>query len=50
MRIYGTYRCHKTRFYKDYFASRKLLNFTFRDVEHDEAVAEDLRGLDSSKK
>lgn len=47
--LYGTARCHKTQYYKT-FLSQKGLDFTFLDVEKNNAFAEDLRNLYDNRK
>lgn len=44
IRLYGTRRCHKSRFYEDALQARNL-PYVLRDVEQDEAAAEELRHL-----
>ena len=42
--LYGAQRCHKTRHYQDYL-TQKSVPFIFKDVEENEAAAEELRSL-----
>lgn len=49
IKIYGASRCHKSRFYLDYFKSKKL-DVTFLDVEQDKNAAKELRSLYTSGK
>lgn len=44
IKLYGTERCHKTQFYKDFF-TKKGLDFVFLDVEQNEGHANELRAL-----
>ena len=44
IKIYGAERCHKTRYYKNYFTTIGLAYY-FLDVEQNELYAEDLRKL-----
>jgi len=49
MKLYGTERCHKTRYYKNYFTTIGLL-YDFLDVEQNELHAEELRKLYENRK
>lgn len=42
--LYGTERCHKTKYYQEFFNTLNL-DFTFLDVEENEVNAETLRSL-----
>ena len=44
IRLFGAERCHKTRFYADFLRQQEL-DFSFHDVEVDEAAAQELRSL-----
>ena len=49
IKLYGTERCHKTKYYK-FFLERNNIEYAFFDVENNENFAEDLRNLYSSRK
>ena len=49
IKIYGTARCHKTQYYRKYFAAKGLA-VVFLDVEQNEAYAAELRSLYESGK
>lgn len=49
IKLYGTERCHKTKYYQS-FLKNKNLEFTFMDVEKNENFAEELRGLYENNK
>lgn len=44
VKIYGAERCHKSRYYCDYFKQRDI-SFAFYDVEKNEDFAKELRSL-----
>ena len=44
IKLYGTFRCHKTQYYKA-FLEKLGLEYQFLDVETNEDFAEELRGL-----
>ena len=47
--LYGTGRCHKTQYYKQYFEGLNL-DYEFLDVELNETDANELRSLYESRK
>ena len=49
IKLYGTERCHKTQYYKT-ILNQKNLDFSFLDVEENDAFAEELRGLYENRK
>ncbi len=49
IKLYGTARCHKTKFYQSFFQARNI-PYSFYDVEADVSHAKDLRNLYSSGK
>ncbi|WP_299885901.1 N-acetyltransferase [uncultured Lacinutrix sp.] len=49
IKLYGTERCHKTKYYQSFFKDNNL-PFTFLDVEQNEIYAEELRGLYENRK
>lgn len=49
VKLYGTERCHKTRYYKTFFEARNI-NYVLLDVESDANHAKALRNLYESKK
>ncbi len=49
IKLYGTCRCHKTRYYQD-FLDNKGLVYDFLDVEKNETHAEELRCLYENRK
>lgn len=49
IKLYGTERCHKTKYYQVFLEAQKL-KYTFFDVEKNEDFAEDLRNLYSNRK
>ena len=44
IKLYGAERCHKTQHYK-HFLENQNLDYSFLDVEENEAYAEELRNL-----
>ena len=48
IKLYGTERCHKTQYYKEFFEHRNL-DFGFLDVEENSGFAEELRNLYSNR-
>ncbi|WP_456442127.1 glutaredoxin family protein [Psychroserpens sp.] len=49
IKLYGTFRCHKTKCYKTFFEQRNL-DYKFLDVEENSNFAEELRNLYSNRK
>jgi len=49
IKLYGAERCHKTRYYKNYFTTIGL-PYDFLDVEQNELHAEELRKLYENRK
>lgn len=49
IKIYGTERCHKTKYYQE-FLKDKNVDFTFLYVEKNEGFAQELKGLYESEK
>jgi arsenate reductase-like glutaredoxin family protein len=49
IKLYGTERCHKTKYYQA-FLKGKNLDYTFLDVEENEIFAQELRGLYQNRK
>jgi len=49
IKLYGTARCHKTNYYKEFLDQTKL-PYQFLDVERNNDHAEELRGLYENKK
>jgi len=49
IKLYGTERCHKTRYYQT-FLEEKEVEYEFLDVEKHENFAEELKGLYESRK
>ena len=49
IKLYGTERCHKSQYYKQYFKDLNL-SFQFLDVELNETDANELRSLYESRK
>jgi len=49
IKLYGTERCHKTKYYQ-LFLERNNIDYAFFDVENNENFAEDLRNLYASRK
>lgn len=49
IKLYGTERCHKTKYYKSFFKNRNL-DFMFLDIEENLDFAEELRNLYSNRK
>ena len=49
IKLFGTERCHKTKYYKTFFETRNL-NYAFLDVEQKEDFAEELRNLYENRK
>jgi arsenate reductase-like glutaredoxin family protein len=49
IQLFGAARCHKTQHYIDFFNKRNI-DFTFLDVEVNEAFAESLRNLYENRK
>ncbi len=44
IKLYGTERCHKTKYYQDFF-KQKHLDYKFLDVKENENFADELRAL-----
>ena len=49
IKLYGTERCHKTKYYKTFLKTRNL-DYAFLDVEQYEENAEELRNLYENRK
>lgn len=49
IKLYGTARCHKTQYYKNYLEQLNL-KYIFLDVESNEKNAEELRSLYENRK
>ncbi len=49
IQLFGAARCHKTKYYMDFF-QEKDIPFTFFDVEENEDYAEVLRNLYKNKR
>ncbi|GAA4268342.1 glutaredoxin family protein [Hyunsoonleella aestuarii] len=49
IKLYGTERCHKSQYYKQYFKDLNL-KYQFLDVELNETDANELRSLYESRK
>ncbi|KAA5828024.1 glutaredoxin family protein [Algibacter amylolyticus] len=49
IKLYGANRCHKTQYYKRYLEGLNL-NYSFLDVELNNAFAEELRALYTNRK
>jgi arsenate reductase-like glutaredoxin family protein len=49
IKLYGTARCHKTKYYKTFF-NKKNLDFSFLDVKENEAYADELKDLYENRK
>ncbi|WP_400077356.1 glutaredoxin family protein [Winogradskyella sp. R77965] len=49
IKLYGTERCHKTRYYKTFLENLNL-KYQFLDVETNEDFAVELRGLYENRK
>jgi arsenate reductase-like glutaredoxin family protein len=49
IKLYGTERCHKTKYYQEFFKLHKQ-DFTFLDVEANETSAEELQNLYENRK
>ena len=49
IKLYGTERCHKTKYYKA-FLKDKNMDYIFLDVEENEDFAKELRGLYKNRK
>jgi mycoredoxin len=49
IKLYGTERCHKTQYYKDFLKTHNL-DFILLDVEQNEEFAEELRNLYENRK
>ncbi|MDA8768800.1 glutaredoxin family protein [Winogradskyella sp.] len=49
IKIYGTKRCHKTKYYKSFFLTRNI-NYSFYGVEENDTHAEELRNLYTNRK
>jgi len=47
--LYGTQRCHKTKYYQSYL-DKLQLKYSFLDVEKNVAFAEELRSLYQNRK
>ena len=48
IKLYGTERCHKTKYYQSFFKDRNL-DYIFYDVEQNEEYAEELKSLYESR-
>ena len=49
IKLYGTERCHKTKYYKKYLGNLNL-DYEFLDVELNDMTAETLRSLYENRK
>jgi len=49
IKLYGTERCHKTKYYQTFFKNRKV-EYIFLDVEKSKDFADELRALYKSGK
>lgn len=49
IKLYGTQRCHKTKFYRT-FLEENNLEYQFLDIETNKDFAEELRSLYESRK
>lgn len=49
IKLYGTERCHKTQYYKD-FLDKKNIDYAFLDVATNDHFAEELKGLYENRK
>jgi arsenate reductase-like glutaredoxin family protein len=49
IKLYGSQKCHKTQYYKQFLETRNL-DYAFLDVTQNEGFAEELRNLYENKK
>ena len=49
IKLYGTERCHKTKYYQA-FLKKKNVEYTFFDIEQNKDFAEELRSLYENRK
>ncbi|PQJ76310.1 glutaredoxin family protein [Polaribacter glomeratus] len=49
IKLYGTEKCHKTRYYKIFLETRNV-DYAFLDITQNEANAEELRNLYENRK
>jgi len=49
IKLYGTERCHKTKYYQAFLDNKKV-EYKFLDVEKHEAFAKELKGLYDNRK